>query len=479
MNKLLLLYLSFLPLFCFSQPQEATLLGHWSDDDNLPVVGWLQSRYNEVWGVAINDAEIGIIGSTMGTHFINVTNPNDIYQIQMVEGMTANASVVHRDYHDHDGYLYAVADEGTASGLEIFDLSGLPNSVERVYASSDLITRSHNIFIDEDNDRLYAVSGNGASTGPFSFLVLDISEPINPQVLAVYNNTQLFPNNHDAYVRDNIAYINNGGGGLAIVDMTNPTAPELLGSIDNYPHDGYNHAGWLDEEGRYYYMLDETHNADVKVIDVCDKEDLEVVKLFDAEAQNETSIAHNAIVHCNRLYISYYYDGLQVYDLTDPSNPQRIYYYDTYPGDDDDFFAGAWGVYPLLPSGNILLSDLQTGLYVFEAIEDDCTYDNLADCDESNDNTNAVKNTTAIQDYSVFPQPASTHFNINIKMAENVKAAFSLKSVEGRNIVDFGERNLYQGEQAITFETDNLSAGLYFLQMKGEKTNKTFKIIIE
>ena len=27
---------------------------------------------------------------------------------------------------------------------------------------------------------------------------------------------------------------------------------------------------------------------------------------------------------------------------------------------------GAWGVYPFLPSGNLLVSDMQTGLYVFE-----------------------------------------------------------------------------------------------------------------
>jgi hypothetical protein len=45
-----------------------------------------------------------------------------------------------------------------------------------------------------------------------------------------------------------------------------------------------------------------------------------------------------------------------------------VAYYDTYLGPDAAFYAGAWGVNPNLPSGNILISDIQSGLWVFGAL---------------------------------------------------------------------------------------------------------------
>ena len=41
-------------------------------------------------------------------------------------------------------------------------------------------------------------------------------------------------------------------------------------------------------------------------------------------------------------------------------------YYDTFEPNHHDSYMGGVGFYPFLPSGNILLSDMQTGLYVFE-----------------------------------------------------------------------------------------------------------------
>ena len=467
-----------LPFLSIAQVEQANLLGQWSDDENILMVGWLQSRYNEIWGVAVNDSEVAIIGSTMGAHFIDVTDPTNPTPIQLVEGMAVGTSLVHRDYHDYNGYLYAVADEGGSSGLEIIDLSGLPNSVERVYADNEFIRTSHNIFIDEDNARLYSIAGNN-SNGNYAVVVLDIQEPANPQFLGQYTNSQMTVNGtHDLYVKDNIAYINGGNSGLRIVDFTDASAPVVIGSLTEYPQSGYNHAGWLDEEGRYYYMLDETHGTDIKTLDVCDAGDIQVKGTFDAEASASTSIAHNAIVHNNRLYVSYYYEGLQVYDIDDPANPVRIYEYDTYPGADDDFFAGAWGVYPLLPSGNILVSDLQTGLYVFEAIEDDETYNVLADCDTTNDvsATNEIKNLSEI---SIFPQPTNGELNINFVANEGGKADFVLQDLNGKTVQITVGNSISQGENNFNFNLKNAAVGMYFLTVRGENWSEVMKVVVQ
>ncbi len=35
--------------------------------------------------------------------------------------------VIHRDYHDFDGYLYIVCDEGSSSTLQIVDITNIQN----------------------------------------------------------------------------------------------------------------------------------------------------------------------------------------------------------------------------------------------------------------------------------------------------------------------------------------------------------------
>ena len=42
----------------------------------------------------------------------------------------------------------------------------------------------------------------------------------------------------------------------------------------------------------------------------------------------------------------------------------EIGFFDTYPADDNTEFNGVWNVYPYFPSGNIILSDIEKGLFV-------------------------------------------------------------------------------------------------------------------
>ncbi|MFT4759215.1 MAG: choice-of-anchor B domain-containing protein [Paraglaciecola sp.] len=350
-----------LPFFGFSQI-EANLLGTWSDDSITPT-SWLDGRYNDVWGTVVNGLEIAIVGSTAGVHFIDVTDPTNPTELAFVAGQADGDQLVHRDYHSYNGFLYTVADEGPSS-LQIIDMNNLPASVEVIYDSNDLLVQSHNVFIDTTNQILYACNGNG-----FELKLIDISDPTNPVSLASYNSASLpISQIHDMYVRDGIAYLNCAGQGLYVMDFTVPTMPILLGSMTDYPQSGYNHSGWLSDDGEHYYLCDETHGMDVKTVSVADLSDISVTALFNAESTNN-QIAHNAIVTGDLLYVSYYYDGLQVFDVSDPDNPTRVAYFDSFDGVSDGSYQGAWGVYPLLPSGNILLSDMNNGLFVIESME--------------------------------------------------------------------------------------------------------------
>ena len=140
-------------------------------------------------------------------------------------------------------------------------------------------------------------------SGFINVQIIDISDPANPSVLNEYNG---IPYAHDIYVENNIAYANCGNNGFFTVDFTDATSPIILGSMTTYEQQGYNHSGWMDRDGKHYYMADETWNTDLKVVDVSNFDDMSVITTFSAE-QTLTTIPHNLIVRCDLLYVSYYY----------------------------------------------------------------------------------------------------------------------------------------------------------------------------
>ncbi|MBW8051477.1 MAG: choice-of-anchor B family protein [Cytophagales bacterium] len=349
--------------FIFAQDSSnMQLLYHWEDTTLVGSIVF-NNVYNEIWGYAKNGREYAIIGSTAGTHIFDVTDPNSVDTIAFIPGAAQGGQIIHRDYHDYAGYLYIVSDEG-ASTLQIADLGYLPDSVPLVYDSDILIKNSHNIFIDTATAKLYALAmDNGA--GFFKAMgIFSLADPVNPTILpALILQPGQGWHVHDAYVKNDTAYCSNGMAGLFIFDLTNPASPQLLGSLTTYPDQDYNHSGWLTGDGNYYVFTDEAPAMDVKIYDVSDLSNMVYVSQFNSGV-DPLSMAHNVIIKGNYAYCSYYHDGLQIFDISDPSNPVNVGYYDTYTPPDHVSYRGAWGVYPYLPSGKILISDMQYGLFV-------------------------------------------------------------------------------------------------------------------
>ena len=341
-----------------------TLLSNWNDS-TLPQNSLIGS-YNEVYGFVNNGMEYGVIGSTMGTHIIDVSDPTNPYEIAMVPGVYQGIGVTHRDFHVMDNYLYAVCDQGTNSTLQIIDFSNLPNNVSLVYNSDSLFNVSHNIYIDTTTKKLYAcdVSGfNNSITWDSPLMVFDISNPIQPVLL--HDMSGYFNTVHDIWIENDTAYINIPSTGLLIYDFS--ANPIQIGSLTSYPDQGTNHSGW--KKNNLYIFADENHGYDVKLLNTSDLNNLSIYG-FLSSGISPSSIAHNIIIKDQFAYLSYYHDGLQIFDISDPSNPLKVGFYDTYLPNHHNGYAGAWGIYPMLPSGNILISDIQSGLYVLEIIQD-------------------------------------------------------------------------------------------------------------
>ena len=360
--------LLFINMVVFSQSKNMNLLGTWSD--NTIPTNASGFRYNEVWGFVHKGKEYAVIASKIGTHIIDVTNDTNIHEVDRVLGKF-RGNVVHRDYHSHNGYLYMVCDEG-ASSLQIADLSYLPDSVHVIYDSDALIIRSHNIFIDTNSNILYTAGGSNL-TGGNQLSLIDISTPSNPFLLTNLGLNIPWWNSaigycHDIYVQNDTVYTNDGNA-MHIVDLTNYSSPILLGTLSTYPDKGYNHAGYLAADNETYVMCDETHTKRVKFIDVSSPSSITVTDLEGVVGGDPSAIPHNPIVFNKFAYVSYYYDGIYIYDISDKYDVKTSAFYDTYSGPNGYGYKGCWGVYPFLPSGKILVSDIYSGLLIFEHVK--------------------------------------------------------------------------------------------------------------
>ena len=443
MKNIITILILLFSFFCNSQ--EANLIYNWNDTS---LVGsWAyDNTYNEIWGFEINNHEFAVIGSTAGTHIFDVSNVQNIYETAFIAGAYTGGGVIHRDYHDFDGYLYAVCDEGSSSTLQIIDISNLPYSFNVVYDDNALFNKAHNIFIDTSTAKLYACASNNAMD------VYSLANPVLPVLINELNDPTI-GHVHDAYVRNDTAYLNCGNDGFRVFDYSNVNSisnqPNLLGSLTSYPDAGYNHSGWLNQSGDIYAMQDENHGYDIKILDLSDLTNISVISVFNSGV-DANSMAHNAIIKDNLLYVAYYHDGLRVYDISNPNTPIEVCYYDTYSPNNHISYRGAWGVYPYLSSGNILVSDMQTGLYIFK-------------CDAtSNLETEKINEV-------IFPNPVKNYFSLT----DESDGILTIYDLNGKILfqADIDKEQIFN---------ISLNDGLYIYKIKNQKsTIKTGKFIVK
>ena len=341
---------------CVRQSDNVEFYSNWTDS-SLPINGF-GGAFNDVEGLKVGDREYAIIGSTMGAHIIDVSTPNPV-EVQCLPGAIGGNYVTHRDYHIDGNLLFAVCDQGSSS-LQIFDLSGLPGEVLTVYDDNEFCINAHNVFVDNDSDLLYLCNTNTPSYST-ELLVLDVSNPSSPSLLV--NMSPWISNCHDIYVENDIAWINSGSQGFYVMHIDE--SPTMLGNLDDYPVQGGNHSGWWIPENDIYVFADETHGSPLKVLETSDFSDMQVLSTL-SSGTDPSCIPHNLMIRDDLVFVSYYHDGLQVFDISNPSSPNLVAWFDTHLQSSYSGYQGAWGVHSALPSGKILISDMMHGLFVLE-----------------------------------------------------------------------------------------------------------------
>lgn len=311
---------------------------------------------NDIWGY-VNPAgvEYALVGTTEGFSIVSLEDPTNPVELQFIPGQ----STVWRDIKTWGNFAYVVSDNAT-EGILIVDMSTLPaDTAAYTYWTGPVgdlgtVYEIHNIFIDEYGLAYLAGSNLG------SIIVLDVKEdPWNPNFILKTNA----PYAHDVYTRDSIIYGSEiYAGEFNAYDMSDPDNVQHLGGATT-PYN-FTHNAWLSDDSKTIFTTDERANAFIGSYDISDFANVkELDRYRPAATVGEDVIPHNVHVLNDYLIISYYTDGVIVVDASEPDNLIEVGNYDTYLGEHGDY-NGSWGAYPFLPSGTVLVSDRQSGLFV-------------------------------------------------------------------------------------------------------------------
>lgn len=313
----------------------------------------LETGGTDVWPyVAPDGSEYAIMGELNGVSIVAVPS---LEVVARVPGPTERARAYWRDIKTYGDYAYVVTEAyGPNEGLQIIDLSNLPESAEEVAVvrgPEDALVSSHNLSIDTETGHAYVLNSDGSS-----ILVLSLADPIAPEVVSSID----VGDSHDVFARDGRAYIAEGRQPfISIWDMTDPTTPTLLSRV-RVPDAGYVHNVWPTDDEQFMLTTEETADKTVKVWDISDLENPELL----GEWLGANKIAHNVHVRGDYAFLSHYTAGIYVLDISDPTSPVEVAHHDTYPRHDEVKMDGNWGATLPSPSGYVYASDQQGKLTV-------------------------------------------------------------------------------------------------------------------
>lgn len=332
-------------------------LPFWSTGQlNMELLGHFQytEELSDVWGY-VDEAgnEYALVGVYNGLSVVDVTDPENPVEIYFSPGPES----IWRDIKTWGDYAYVSNESG--NGIFIVDLGPLPGgtivNTTTFTGSSFPFQSSHNLYIDEFG-KLYIF---GSDNGNGGAIICDLTQdPMNPVELGRFNDYYL----HDGMARGDTLW---GAaiyeGVLSAIDVADPSNTQVMGTVSTPSQ--FAHNAWVSDDGSHVFTTDEVNSGYIGAFNVTD-----LGNMFETDRIRSSSgtdvIPHNVHVNNDFLVTSYYTDGIVVHDAKYPDKLVEVGNFDTSPSFSGSGYNGSWGTYPFLPSGNILASDIEEGLYI-------------------------------------------------------------------------------------------------------------------
>jgi choice-of-anchor B domain-containing protein len=315
--------------------------------------------------------EYAIFGHSVGTAFVEITNPG----APVIVANIAGPQSLWRDMRVYQSWCYAGSEGG--SGIQVFDMSqidaGTVTLANTITTGGD--ARTHTLELNTQSGFLYRAGG-----GANGLRIYDLrTTPQSPVYVGGWFDRYV----HEAQV---VTYPTGGPGGgprelaiccgglnggfadvgIDIVDVTNKAAPVSLAHIA-YPNAGFSHQAWLSPDRTRLYHNDETDNRPfTRVFDATGLNNPTPTLTYLGEFQNGTTVDHNIYTKGTLVFEANYRSGLRVFDTSSGAlTPTLVANFDTYPDDDVTGYNGLWNNYPYFPSGTVIGSDIEKGLFVW------------------------------------------------------------------------------------------------------------------
>lgn len=392
-----------------------------------------------LWGYIQNHREYGIFACNGGTSFIDITDTFNIQEVAFLTGPFSNW----RDFKVYQHWIYIVNDVG--GGMQIADLQYLPDSVHLVstYTFPGYV-RAHTI--QQSGPYLYLNGGNYSSMG---VVVLDITNPEQPVKRGEWQGQYV----HDERVlNDTLWACNIYTGKISVIDAVNKDSLRFITSWTNgsgpMPHNCA-----ITNDRKYLFATDEILNP-VGRLKIWNIENI-FNPIFVASwypAGGDSSNVHNIEIYDSLAVICHYTAGIRVLDISNPSNPVEIAWYDTYPQNNGNTWNGCKGIY-MMPSGKILANDKQTGFYCVKMGE-----------------PIGIKPITGIaESFSLrqnYPNPFNPVTNIEFSIPKNSNVSLKIYDISGRETETLINGYIKGGSSRITYDASNLASGVYFYKLE-------------
>lgn len=287
--------------------------------------------------------EYALVGTSLGLSIVDVTEPTKPVERFFVPGPPNTW----REVKTWNGFAY-VGSEAANSGITIVDLRYLPDTVYwRVWFGPNadtLIRRSHTVVCAEGH--LFIFGGNQQG-----IVICDLSDPWNPAIKSITN----YPYVHDGYIRNDTLWASEIYlGRFSVFDISDKKKPKLL-AVQPTPG-AFNHNSWLSNSGQYLFTTDERWHAPLASFDVSDLNNIRLLDIYYPSVR-PTQEVHNVRVFNDFLINPSYGGQLTLVDAHRPDNLIEVAH----------ILLGnslVWDASPYLPSGNIIATARNEGLFI-------------------------------------------------------------------------------------------------------------------
>lgn len=259
---------------------------------------------------------------------------------------------------DAAGRRYAVMAGRTVDVIDVTD-PRVPVLVAQLPASA------HTLFIE--GTMVYLADGFSRT-----LRIFDLTDPRAPVLRSEFEvlGVDEFSSFHDLYVEDRIAYISAAFHGLAIVDCTNPAAPQFVAATELDRLQRYWHSPWRTTVGGRPIVVhgDEGQYSGLDFVDIDPASPTYLQPLGSWHLRDAVSI-HNVMAIGARVFVAHYQDGIRILDIADPAAPTQVAYFNTWREETSSafYFTGALGIDLDPARRRIYVADLKRGLLILEA----------------------------------------------------------------------------------------------------------------